>query len=298
MLPNFLIIGAAKCGTTALYYYLQQHPQIFMSLVKEPSFFALEGRSLDYQGPGDAEACREGTVDLASYQALFQDVRDEKAIGEASTTYISTPGAAERIHHYIPDVKLIALLRDPVSRAYSNFTHMRRDGREPLNDFETAMQDEARRVAANWEPIWQYRERGFYGAQLQKYYDIFGRDRIQVHLASDLKQQPLDVVKKVFQFLEVDDTFVPDVSQTHNESGVPRSRALHNVLTRQNPLKSVVKSFLPPASRRKLAAKLEENNLKKVPLPPEVRARVQEIYRDDILHLQNLIGRDLSAWLK
>ena len=297
-MPNFLIIGAAKSGTTSLYHFLEQHPQIYMSPVKEPGFFALEGRKLDFAGPGDELACEEGTVDLASYQKLFAGVQNEQAIGEASTAYISTQGAAQRIDHYLPDVKLIAILRDPVSRAYSNFTHMRRDGREPLDDFEAALNDEARRVEANWEPIWQYRERGFYGAQLQPYFDIFGAERIQIHLTSELQKQPLEVVKKVFGFLGVDEAFVPDVSTSHNESGVPRNRALHNALTTQNPLKTIVKPFLPPSMRRKLATKLERSNLEKVPLAPDVRARVREIYRDDIMKLQELIGRDLSSWLK
>ena len=118
-LPNFLIIGAAKAGTTSLYRYLEQHPDVFMSEFKEPRFFALENDPLDYRGPNDPAAhCEYKT--LEAYETLFAGVRNERAAGEASTLYLYHEDAAERIRHYVPDMKMIAVLRHPVEQAYSN----------------------------------------------------------------------------------------------------------------------------------------------------------------------------------
>ena len=146
-LPNFLVIGTGRAGTTSLYHYLAQHPQIFMSPVKEPKFFALEGHSLDFRGPGDERIRAETTTTLSAYRQLFDGVRDEIAVGEASTLYLSHETAPDAIARYVPDVRLIALLRDPAARAHSAFQHLTRDGWEPLAEFEEALRDEPRRIA-------------------------------------------------------------------------------------------------------------------------------------------------------
>src|SRR3954452_17434204 len=120
-MPNFLIVGAAKSGTTSLYYYLKQHPQVFVSPVKEPKFFAYEGEKVVYRGPGDAENNRRLVNNLADYRALFGGANGAKAIGEASPVYLYSPKACERIRHYLPDAKLFVILRDPAERAYPSF---------------------------------------------------------------------------------------------------------------------------------------------------------------------------------
>ena len=120
-MPNFLIIGAMRAGTTSLYHYLKQHPQVYMSPVKEPRFFALEGEKPDPGRPTDERLMNHSITDIEAYRALFQAVSKETAIGEASPLYLYSPKAPERIRHYIPDAKLIAVLRDPVERAYSHF---------------------------------------------------------------------------------------------------------------------------------------------------------------------------------
>lgn len=149
-LPTFLVIGAAKAGTTSLYHYLGQHPQVFMSPVKEPGFFALEGHPLDFRGPGDEWLRQATTTTLEAYQKLFEGVRDEPAVGEASVLYLHHHAAPEAIARYVPDVKLVAVLRDPVERAYSAFLYQTRNGREPLADFEEALRAEPRRIADGW----------------------------------------------------------------------------------------------------------------------------------------------------
>src|SRR5215210_1748036 len=154
MLPNFLVIGAGKSGTTSLYHYLRQHPDVYMSPVKEPLFFAAEGGRIRFPGPDGrmiSRAANPGAVTrMKDYRALFAGVSGKKAVGEASPQYLYTPEAPLRIKHYVPEAKLIAVLRNPVERAYSAFLHRTRLGREPLADFSEALRQEDSRMREGW----------------------------------------------------------------------------------------------------------------------------------------------------
>ena len=306
-MPNFLIIGAAKSGTSALFEYLKQHPQIYVSSpLKEPHFFAFEGKRPNFQGPGDQELYDYiGVSDIEVYRALFRGATKEVAIGEASVYYLYLPRARDRIRHYVPDVKLIAILRDPAERAYSNFLHMIRDDKESLSDFAQALQAEEDRIQNNWGPLWHYKQVGFYYEQLKRYYEAFDREQIRVYLYEDLNDDPVGMLRDVYKFLGVDDTFAPDVSVRHNVSGVPKNEllhALHGFILRPHPVKTLFKPFLPLRLRQpvldRLLNALRNQNLVKPPFPMEVRRQLAEEYREDILRLQELIQRDLSKWLQ
>lgn len=296
-MPNFLIIGAAKSGTTSLYHFMNQHPQIYLSPVKEPHFFAFEGRDPRTQGPGDI--MHSAITNLEDYQSLFKETADETAIGEASTTYLYFPGAAERIQHYIPEVKLIAILRHPAERAYSAFMHLTREGREPLAEFAQALREEERRISNNWSPLWHYAQGGFYYSQLKRYFDKFDQRQIKVYLyEDDFGTYPLGVIKDIFCFLEVDDRFIPDMSVRYNVSGIAKNKALHTLLTKKNPIKRVIRPFFPEGLRRRIRNKFMNRNLVKPALAPALRKQLINVYREDILKLQELIQRDLSQWLE
>ena len=299
-LPNFLIIGAAKSGTTSLYHYASQHPEIYMSPVKEPKFFALEGQDLDFGGPGDQEKVRGSgwVTTLEEYSELFRGVVDETAIGEASNLYLYDPRAVECIRRYIPHARLVAILRDPAERSYSNFLYMTRNGRERLSDFAEALRQERARIRDNWMPSWHYVQRGFYYAQLRRYFDEFPRSQIRTYLFEDLTTHPGHVLQDLFEFLGLDGTFDPDVSKRHNRSGMPRNKALHSFLTRPNPIKTALKAVIPSGLRGRTATGIRNQNLVRTALSPELRRWLVDTYRDDIVKLQDLIGRDLSKWLE
>jgi Sulfotransferase family len=292
-MPNFLIIGAAKAGTTALHKYLQQHPQIYLTPTKETNFFAFEGEELNFQGPGDKALRNFSITDLNTYQAEFAGVTEELAIGEACPSYLYLPQTVVRIKKYIPDTRLIAILRNPVDRAYANFLHIVRDDREPHQDFALALQAEATRIANNWEWFWHYIQLGFYGQQLQRYYEMFAPSQIKVYLYEDLKEDAIATLQDVFRWLEVDDTFVPDMTLRPNKSGMPKNKLLHQILTKPNPLKTILKPLLPA----KIRQKIQHQNLNTPQIDPEVRQQLLALYRSDILQCQDLIHRDLSAWL-
>lgn len=296
-LPNFLVIGAAKAGTTALYHYLKQHPQVYMSAVKEPRFFAFENEKLPPEDP----IHRTTINDLASYEALFEEVSGEKAIGEASPAYLVEPKAAKRIQHYIPDAKLIAILRNPVERAYSHFLHLIKNNYESCYDFAHALQNINEIVIGKWVVRNDYIQFGFYYEQLQRYYKRFDENQIKIFLFEDLKSNMLHVMREIFEFLDVDDKFIPDVSIIHNVSGIPKSRTLHSLLSEPNLIRSsfspIIRLFLPKTLRQKFRIHCTNVNLQKPDLPIDTRNYLINLYRDDILKLEALIQRDLTAWL-
>jgi hypothetical protein len=298
-MPNFLIIGAGKSGTTSLYHYLGQHPGVYMSPMKEPKFFCFEGARPSFRGPGDdVEINRKCVTTLDAYRALFDGVAGEKAVGEASSMYLYYPKAPERIRHHVPGARLIAVLRNPVDRAYSSYLHCVRDRGEPLEDFAEALREERDRIRKGWGPLWHYRTAGFYFAQLSRYFDTFDRRQIRIYLYEDLKADAAGVLEDIFRFLGVDDSYAPDISLRHNVSGVPRSRVLHALLNKPNPIKTVFKPLFPAGPRKVLSHRLTGKNLARPQLSADVRRELTEEYSEDITKVQSLIGRDLSKWLE
>ncbi len=257
--PNFLVVGAAKAGTTAVYDYLRQHPDVYMSPLKETNYLALRGRRPDYRGPGDDATINRLSITTASgYAAQFAGVTTEAAVGEASPLYLYDPEVPGRVDDHVPGANVLVVLRHPVERAYSAFLHARRDGREPLGDFAAALADEPARVRAGWEHLWHYAGMGFYAAQLERWYAAVGRDRVHVFLHGELEADPVGALRGCFAFLGVDDTFVPDTrvrSNVSSTTGAP-------------------------------------------PLDGGVRAALVDVYRDDVARLQGLLERDLSPWLR
>jgi hypothetical protein len=298
-LPNFLLIGAAKSGTTSLYHYLGQHPQIYTN-VKEPSYFAFAGQQVSFAGPGDRNGfVRRMVTDPERYEALFDGVTNEQAYGEASVVYLYHPAAAWRIKQTVPDVKLIAMLRNPVERAFSGYLHLRRDGREPLANFTDALRAEEGRIAANWEHQWHYARLGFYYAQLRRYYDLFSPGQIAVYLYDEFQAQPEWVLKDIFRFLGVDDSVKLNTTLKHNVSGQPRWKGMHSFMIGPHRAKDVVRPFLPRFMRRYLGQQVMQLNVTAVKptIPPEARDYLCRLYHREVAELQRLLNRDLSHWL-
>lgn len=299
-MPNFLVIGAAKCGTDSLCNYLGQHPDIFMCPNREPNFFAAEGQpDIPYCGPGDRVALGDMWVStLDAYQSLFSGVTTEKAIGEGTAWYIYYQDVPVRIQRHVPDVKLIAVLRNPIDRAYSAYTMLLHHGRETIADFARALAAEEDRTRHNWEPIWHYVKMGFYTNQLNRYYEVFDTAQIRVIIYDDFNTNPLEITSGLYDFLNVDNTFKPDTATRHNVSKVPKNMAIHTMVAGQHPAKAALKAVLPYGLRRAVKNHVVERNLARPPsMQPGVRRQLTEIFRADILELQNMTGRDLSHWL-
>jgi len=291
-LPNFFIVGANKAGTTSLYNYLQQHPEIFMSKNKEPMFFISEDLNLNANRP-DKQYRRYLIDNIEDYSALFDDVTSELAIGEASTAYLPNPLAPKNIRKLIPNAKFIAILRNPIERAYSAYTYNLQKGIDPVSDFKLAIKEEQSK--GNWR---HYVKLGFYSKQIKNYFETFEDNQIKVFLYEDLKYDTNTILKNIFQFLEVDDTYTPDISKEHNVTLLPKNKPLHSILTRLKRISFSHKKTKPKKKEGLLDKLIKQNLQKPSKISIEVRRDLIEVYRQDILKLQDLIDRDLSTWLE
>lgn len=302
-LPDFVLIGAAKSGTSALYSYLKQHPRIYLPDHQEPSFFAFEDEEIDFRGPGGTAASVNVNAvrTLSAYTALFEPAPPDAKLGDVSPVYLYWPAAAERVRRYIPSARIIASLRNPADRAYSSFMHACRENKEPLQDFASGLQAEPARIQDNWGFLWRYADMGHYLEQLKRYYDRLDPNQIKVILYDDFRDDPVAVCKELWHFLGIDPSFVPDTRLAHNVSGIPRSQRLHRVLDRQSRVGRLTRRVAPLVGRERLRSwqtSLKNRNLQKLTAPEVVRRELLDSYRTEIVELQGLIGRDLSRWLE
>jgi hypothetical protein len=293
--PDFIVIGAARSGTTSLHHFLGQHPQIYMCPVKEPNFFAFDGELGELRGPHTAILAGHSVVEREAYLRLFDGVRDETAIGEVSPRYMIAEGCAERIYRQLPGMKLIAILRHPVERAWSGFVGHRKDGWESCSDFREAFRAEPARMAAR-QSLGLHFSSGLYATQLRPYFDRFARDRIHVALYDDLCSDPAALLRGLFRFLEVDPGFAVDTSVRHNPSGEIRNPALRWSWQRSEHLRRTLRGWIPKGWRDRAYASLTRS-LDRHELPPEFRQEFAPYFREDILRLSDLIGRNLDHWL-
>jgi hypothetical protein len=268
-LPNFLIIGAAKAATTSLYQYLRQHPDVYMSPVTEPAYYASEG----------AIQTRE------EYERLFDGATSQRAIGEASPQYLNDGRAPGRIAADLRDVRLIVSLRNPVDRAYSSYLGRLAGGSERRSV------DEAMRRGT------YYFDSSLYHAPLSRYFDRFDRNRIKVMLFDDLVADARAAVQELCAFLDIERDFAFDATARYGAATAPRSIAANAAFWK---VVDAVRGRLPAGMRNTGLAGLAQQVFLQTPdpLPASIRQRLLADFRDDIIRTEALIGRRLSCWLE
>lgn len=287
--PTFLILGAPKAGTTALYRWLQQHPAVFMPANKQPHYFA--GIRPTFSGPGDAALNRDIVTDRARYLELFAPGAARPARGEASPFYLHYAAtAAPRIRAACPECRLVILLREPVARAWAGYLHLVRDGRE-RGGFRQAIDLEEERLARGWEPLWGHRVLGLYGRQLAHVRAHFPSAQVGVWLYDELRADPRRLFAEVCRFIGVDPGFVPEFSR-HNTGGVPRHPALHAMLVRLR-VPHLAKWLLPERTAQWVVSRYLDHR----PPPPDMAEELRGYFADDRKLLESCIGPEkLSAW--
>ena len=212
-LPNFFLVGTQKAGTWSLYAYLAQHPQVFMSPVKEPGHFA-------------PEQCREPFIfHWDEYVRLFDGVSDEIAIGEATATYLWSETAPHNISARFPQARIIIILRDPADRAYSQYLYMLSAGRT-CRSFRQQIDIGLKPEPQEFSVLWPFLELGFYHDQVERYLRVFPRAQIHIAYYEDLQERPASLMQELFSFLGVDPEFVPNVHVHHNAPQVAQDDAL------------------------------------------------------------------------
>lgn len=295
ILPNFLVIGRAKSGTTALHATLAQHPQVFMSQVKEPCFFVCEGGSPSYDGPVPLQ----GIEKMTDYRKLFERAGNAVARGEASPQYSDVPlaeRASAAIQRHIPHARLLAVIRQPADFAWSMYQFRRMMGEETAPSFRAALQEEAGGYRETWNPTLCYRANSHSYPQLATYFRRFTPSQIRVFLYEDWRQRPDWMIAEICRFLGVEVVSLPSLERGKT-LGV-HSALLQYTLRHPNRLRSVLRLAAPRTTRVWLKRRLLSLNRTRKPLMnSEEKHDFIVALRDDILRTQDLIDRDLSHWL-
>ncbi len=297
VLPNFLIAGAAKSGTTSLYYYLMDHPEIYFSPNKEPDF--LSSPALKNQYPLEV-AHRPYISNIEDYYRLFEKVKNQKAIGEASTDtmyYHST--TIPRIKTILGKPRIIIILRNPPLAAFSMYSHMVRDDREELS-FEEAIRLDASRKAQNYRSAYLYKSLFMYYDQVKAFLEQM--DQVKVLIYEEVIIDIPGSIKQICEFLEVDAQYIPsNTSIRYNASGIPIVSWFNKLFLMKNPLqmgiRTVGTALLTPTKYVALRDSIRQQNMRKSKIHPETFAELKQTFREDILKLQNLLKKDLSVWL-
>jgi Sulfotransferase domain len=300
-LPDFLIAGVPKAGTTALHAALTPHPQLFLSAVKEPKFFLSDGRPPTTGGPGDVQTYQEHVWRRADYERLFAGAPAGARRGEATPFYLHDLDAHERIQKLIPDARIVLLLRDPVDRAHSNWTHLWNAGLEPEADFLAACRAEPERVAAGWAPFWHYAGLGQYGRQLAHLYRFFPREQVLLLRYRELKDAPAVTLDRVCTFLGVDTGVLAAIPRENVNRHVVEDNAVNRVL------RGLLRSggrfghrFPVPlrlAARGPLLTLLHRKRGNRPVTTPAERAALLPQFADDIALLQEVTGERYDDWL-
>ena len=302
-LPDLFVVGAPKAGTTALHTALAGHPALHMSPVKEPKFYLCDERPPPKQGgPGDNHSLREWVWHRDRYEALFEYAPPGALKGESTPFYLWSRSAQRRIAREIPGARFVAVVRDPVDRAYSNWTHLWSDGLEPVGDFLEACDLEPERAAAGWAPFWRYRGLGRYGQQIEHLLTLFPSDQVHVLRYRDLVDDPADTLTRIAKFLEIDpEGFAARQVPWENVSTWVEPTPVNQVLRRGVRTGAWIGQFAPPiawrtASRPILRA-LRGRHSCRPDLTADQRAAVLAPLVDDIRLLHRLTGIDVDDWL-
>lgn len=302
-LPNFFIAGAPNTGTTSLYFYLQQHPQVYMSPVKEPTYFGA-AEFFAQTGAGDPIAQNrtlflkfrafmkrsERARSWDEYVALFRNAGDRPAVGEASPRYLLLPAAAGAMYQRIPHARIVFLLRDPAEWLLTRY--LSRFWPDTQGSFRTrfraALEPHDPWAAAVAVPR--------YGTHLQRFYDVFPREQLRIYLHEDLRRDARGVMRDLLTFVGVDPSHPLDLSRRHNPTVVPRLRSFD--MLRHGILRDVALLQWLPGGVRRALRRMYHRPRPDLTMEPADRAMVIDHYRDEILRAADLIGRDLSAWLR
>jgi hypothetical protein len=312
-LPNFFIAGTGKAGTTSLYHYLQQHPQIYMSPVKEPCYFASEIRP-ENLAPAYLRHIRRMSRRLPQhlrkenrtrpsgwlfsewedYLRLFEGVQTETAIGEASVAYLWSETAAANIASRLPDAKIIFILRDPSERAFSQYLHQLTEGlthstfREHI---EKCMRNRDRKLSSHYPHL----EVGLYSRQVQRYLDLFPQNNIRIYWYEEAWRNSSWLLEDLFTFLGVDSNFPADTSRKQLQRQAPRFAAI-NYAMQQSGIAYRLREFAP-SWLHSTAQTLLFRDGGTIRMTPTDRQYLIDYYREDIRNLASLLNRDLTSWL-
>lgn len=311
--PNFFVVGTAKAGTSSVGYYLSQHPEIYISPIKEPHFFSKDIRMADFRPVFRRLLSFDVTSYLnkyplpqmhiahieneSQYLQLFREVKNEKAIGELSTGYLYSSGAAENLFNFNPSAKIVMILRQPVMRAYSHYLMNIRDFWDVDSGFVDALERDFTSRGKGWGKSHLYIELGMYFDQVRRYLACFPPKQVKIILYEDLKANPVGVMNALFEFFEVDSSKLSaiDLSVHKNSAKLPRFKVSDRYLDHFNIFKTFIGSGIPYNIKKQIwGVMFSDKNIPR--LKQDEFKHAMEYFKEDIQKLSDLINIDLQDW--
>lgn len=296
MLPNFLIAGVSRSGTTSLYYYLQQHPDIDFPELKEPRYFSIKGLNLPQKGPGDYTVDKKLIKSWDDYEKLYSNINNV-LVGDASSEYLyhyksTIPEILERLG----DVPVILMLRNPIDRSYSAYNNLIRDGRETLS-FHEALKKEDSRKAENFDEMWHYKSVSMYSKSVQAFMESFSN--VKVLIFEEFIQEKTKHINEVFKFLGVTSLNEIETETVYSKSGKPKSTIITVLFGRNsftgNLLRKMAFNVFGRTNIEKIVKYLMNEN---EGISSSIRHDLYEYFIDDIKELELILQRDLDLWKK
>ena len=300
--PNLFIIGAPKAGTTSLYEYLRGHPDVYMSVVKEPAYFSPDVPPQKIRFQYDR--------DLNRYLQLFAGARDERYVGEASTYYIYSRMAPRLIHDFEPAARIVAMLRNPVEMAWALHGQRASHGREPISDFAEALAADARPDAGGVarrqtvDKVGRYRDRARYAEQLQGWFDVFGRQGVHVIVFEEFIADTPAEFSRLLSWLGIDAAYRPESFAIHNPSHTVRRGVVRSVINTA-PGRWATQRLLPRIvgfeRSTRLAQGVKRSDVgrtteKRKPIPDDLRRQLQADLLPDVTKLSAMLDRDMAEF--
>lgn len=295
--PNFIVAGAARSGTTALAYALGEHPDVFVTEPKEMHFLAYANESPRFTGPGDEETMvRSLVTSPADYEALFDGSEHVRARGEGSVSSLYRPEKTlDSMHEYAdPNVRVVAMLREPAQRAHSSYLYLRSRGFEDFVNFEEALGAEEMRKELGYHHMWHLRGMSRYGSQLPQFADALG-DRLLVLIQEEYVADQIGSLARVCEFLDVDPAFPFEVGQSVNRGGEPKSALVQSIsgaLRSNQTTQTLVKTVVP----RRVRERIRVANLSRPEASIEIMKQLRVEFEPDRSCVEELLGRRIAAW--
>ncbi len=293
--PNFMIVGVARCGTTSLFEYISNHPEIGMPKLKEPKYFSSIDLDLPQNGIADNTVFTRMIIERKNYYNLFDRFKGFKAIGEASSDYFYYyKNVIPRIKKELGDIKIIICLRNPIERSFSAYCNLLRDSREKLS-FSDALAHEQQRIDSNWDWMWHYKNGSIYFPAVKMFIEKFSK--VKIILFDDLTSNPKKICSEVFEFLEVDKKYSPKEFPKYSFSGKPKNNLFSLLTTRNNKYIFFIREVLLKFFPRKIIDNFSQILFSKEKIKNQDSIKLSLFFKNDIYKLGNFIKRDLSKWI-
>jgi len=281
--PNFFIAGVPRAGTTSLYYYLKDIPEIYMSPEKEPNYFSIKTIPEDHP--------MVPIRNKRKYLELFKNVKDEKIIGEATPDYLADPDAPKLIHEVSPKAKILISLRNPIERLFSHYLMLKGVGGLPIS-FHELIQKELNHEF-NYGKFRLPLETSFYSKNVKRLIDIFGKDQVKIIIFEDLISEPKSVLLDILKFLDINTTLKNFKAEIYNPYSITRGKISQKIITNMKVRKFAKSRIIPMSARRFIRNKIFMKKQTKHKMNDSDRHFLEKYYIDDVKELKELLNREL-----